>query len=108
MVVRPKPLLLISIKASDTGVPVITDGICFPVCITSFTLTKTRRPRLPPGWENAKSSLVNPRASSKAIANASPITKVAVVLAVGARPRGHASSVTCVFRLTVDAIPSSD
>ena len=51
-------------------------------------------PKAPPGWEKAKSSAEKPLASSSAIANASPITKVTVVLVVGASPRGHASQVT--------------
>ena len=57
----------------------------------SDTKVSKRRPNMPPGCERAKSSGLNPRASSKATANASPIAICAVVLAVGARLSGQAS-----------------
>ena len=47
----------------------------------------------------AKSLLLNSLASSKATAIASPRASAAVVLVVGARSRGHASSDTPVSRL---------
>jgi len=59
------------------------------------------RPRLPAGWERAKSSSVNPRAFSSATANASPTASAAVVLAVGARFNGQASAGTPMSRCTV-------
>src|ERR1051326_2045757 len=67
-----------------------TVGICSPACIRSRTRMK-RLPSLPPGWRNAKSSSLKPFRSRSAIASASPRARVAVVDAVGARPRGHAS-----------------
>ena len=48
-------------------------------------------PSWPPGWRRAKSSRVKPRASSSAMARASPSARVAVVEAVGARLSGQAS-----------------
>ena len=54
--------------------------------------------RLPPGWERAKSSSVKPRASSTAMASASPMASAAVVLAVGARLSGQASCATRASR----------
>ena len=66
-------------------------GISSPVCISSSTRS-SRRPRAPPGWRAAKSSARKPRRSSSATASASPSASAAVVLAVGARPSGHASS----------------
>jgi len=59
--------------------------------MTSRTVQVRRRPRSPPGCNRAKSSGPNPRNSDRAIARASPIARVAVVLAVGARSCGHAS-----------------
>ena len=57
----------------------------------------------PPGCEKAKSSALKPRASSRAMASASPSTKVTVVLVVGARLSGHASRATSILRLVVAA-----
>ena len=57
----------------------------------SFTRSKSVRPSVPAGWNLAKSSRVTPRLSSNTIARASPRASAAVVLAVGARARGHAS-----------------
>ena len=54
------------------------------------------RPSAPPGCERAKSSSRKPRASSSATASASPSAICAVVLAVGARFSGHASSSTAL------------
>ena len=67
----------------------------------SSTCSKSRRPRLPPGWERAKSSSEKPRASSTATASASPMASAAVVLAVGARFRGQASVSTLTSSTTV-------
>ena len=69
--------------------------------MTSSTCSSSRRPRLPPGCERAKSSSVKPRASSSATASASPIASAAVVLAVGARLSGQASAGTLTSRCTV-------
>ena len=93
-VVKPKPFSLISSSAFVSVVSADTLGISSPECMTSFTFTNKRRPSFPPGWDNAKSLWVKPRASSNAIAMASPITRVAVVLDVGASPNGQASSST--------------
>ncbi len=62
--------------------------------------TSRRRPRLPAGCERAKSSELKPRASSRATARASPSARLAVVLEVGARPSGQASSGTLTSRCT--------
>ena len=56
-------------------------------------------PNAPPGWNRAKSCAVKPRILSSVIASASPITIWAVVLEVGARLFGQASSATVVFRI---------
>ena len=48
----------------------------------------------PPGWDFAKSSTENPLFSNSATAIASPIANAAVVLAVGAKFNGQASSST--------------
>ncbi len=71
-----------------------------PVRMTSATRVSNRRPSVPPGCERAKSSTENPRASSSASASASPSASAAVVLAVGARPSGHASASTAASRCT--------
>ena len=92
--VIPSPLRLISSRPSRKGVSGATHGSCSPVRITSSTCSNRRRPEVPPGCERAKSSSVKPRASSTATASASPIASVAVVLAVGARLCGQASSGT--------------
>ena len=62
--------------------------------------------QVPPGCERAKSWRVKPRASSSATASASPIASVAVVLAVGARFSGQASSGTLTSSTTF-AAPAS-
>ncbi len=59
-----------------------------------------RRPSAPAGCERAKSSAVKPRASSSATASASPSTSAVVVLEVGARPSGQASSGALASRCT--------
>ena len=56
-----------------------------------MTCNNKRLPNAPAGCERAKSSAVKPRASSSATAKASPKANVAVVLDVGAKPKGHAS-----------------
>jgi hypothetical protein len=59
--------------------------------IKSFTWYLIPLPNAPLGWYTKKSSSVKPRFFSKQTANASPIANVAVVLAVGALPKGQAS-----------------
>ena len=74
----------------------------------SLTRVSKRRPSAPPGCERAKSSALNPRASSSATASASPSASCAVVLAVGARLSGQASfstplsSTTSAWRARVE------
>lgn len=62
----------------------------------SLTLVSSARPREPPGWRLAKSRAVKWRASTRAMARASPMTSMAVVLEVGARFSGQASRETPV------------
>ena len=83
--------------------PGSTTGRSSPVRITSATCSSSLRPSAPPGCERAKSCGVKPRASSSATASASPIASVAVVLAVGARLSGQASSATLTSRWTLAA-----
>jgi len=61
---------------------------------------------LPPGCRLAKSSCRKPFLTSSTIASASPRARAAVVLAVGARFNGHASSLTWQSRMTSDACAS--
>ena len=58
------------------------------------------RPMAPEGCSRAKSLCLNPRACNTVIASASPITSIAVVLAVGARLNGQASRGTRTFNTT--------
>ena len=96
-----------SIRPSARVVSARTLGTCPPIRITSLT-NKRRRPRVPAGWERAKSSSVKPRALSRATASASPIANAAVVLAVGARFKGQASAGTPMSRCTVAMRASAD
>ena len=66
-------------------------GILSPTCIISSTVNSKRLPKEPLGCEIAKSLDEKFRHSVNVAANASPIAKLAVVLAVGAKLRGHAS-----------------
>ena len=63
----------------------------------SPTRDSIARPMAPEGWNLAKSCRLKPRACSTAIASASPMTSMAVVLAVGARLNGQASLGTRTF-----------
>jgi len=99
-VVMPKPLAVISSSASRITVSGGTRGTSRPWCMISLTRSSSLRPRAPPGCENAKSSAEKPRASSSAIASASPITSATVVLEVGARSSGQASASTPTSRFT--------
>ena len=98
--VMPRCLRVISTSAAVRLASGGTRGTLSPACITSLILSSRRRPRLPAGCERAKSSEVKPRASSSAIASASPSTSAAVVLVVGARPSGQASFVMLPSRCT--------
>ena len=92
--VIPRPLRDISARPSTSGVCGRTRGTSAPRRMMSSTRVNTRRASAPPGCERAKSTAVKPRASSSATASASPIASAAVVLAVGARLSGQASSGT--------------
>ena len=102
------PLLLIVTTASPSVASMPTIGSASPLTMTSRTRVSRRRPIGPPGCERAKSSTEKPRASSSAIASASPSASVAVVLAVGARPSGQASASTAASRCTSAACASDD
>src|SRR5690606_1975176 len=106
--VMPSPFWVISSSASRSEVPRLTCGSCAPLCMTCSTFSSRRRPSAPPGWEKAKSSAVKPRASSSAMANASPSTRLAVVDDVGARLSGQASAATLASRLTAAALASTE
>ena len=85
-----------------------TKGTFSPVSIISSTFNKRRLPKLPAGCKNAKSSMVKFLFSNKAIARASPRTVIAVVLEVGARSYGHASSLTPKFKTILLCFPKTD
>src|ERR1700750_1637944 len=106
--VMPRRLRGISTRASLMVASTPTRGTSSTACITSEMCTGRRRPRLPAGCERAKSSGVNPRASSRATASASPMTSAAVVLAVGASPCGQASEATFASRLRSAWVASDD
>src|SRR6266545_605954 len=71
------------------------------VSITSATRRSSFRPSAPLGWSAAKSSRRNPLTSSSVTARASPRASATVVLAVGARVSGQASSTTDASSATV-------
>ena len=66
------------------------------------------RPSRPPGCRSAKCSASEALALRQRHASASPSASAAVVLAVGARFIGHASSATWQLSVTSDAWPSVD
>src|SRR2546429_4984797 len=76
--------------------------------ITSATRSSRFRPSAPPGCSAAKSSRRNPFFSSSVTARASPSASATVVLAVGARVSGHASSVTPASSTTSACRASSE
>jgi len=86
--VAPNRLELISVIASDTDTFSLTIGISFPMIIIASTFKSNCLPRLPPGWNNAKSSLVKLRFCRSVRASASPIANAAVVEEVGADRTG--------------------
>ena len=63
-------------------------------------------PRLPAGWKRAKSSRPKFRSRLVTSARASPTASIAVVLLLGARPSGQASSTGPSSRTTRAARPS--
>jgi len=69
-----------------------TRGMASPVCIRSSTFKRSFLPIVPPGWREAKSSILKFLFSIRAIESASPRARVAVVLDVGTILKGHASS----------------
>ncbi len=93
--------------SSGTGVVADTTGALSPPCI-SCDARISRLPSLPPGWSEAKSSSRKPFSTSSAIANASPSASAAVVLAVGMRLSGHASSDTRQSSATSAAVARVD
>ena len=107
MAVAPRPLALISRMSSPKPASGGTEGASAPGRMTSLTSVSNLRPKAPPGCERAKSSALNPRASSRATANASPMASCAVVLAVGARLSGQASLSTPLSR-AMSACRASD
>ena len=105
--VMPSRLLDISWNTSGIGVDTRTIGAASPACITCSTRIR-RRPSLPPGCSDANCSSRKPLRTSSVIASASPIASAAVVLAVGTRFIGHASSAMPQSRVTSAARASVD
>ncbi len=99
--VIPRPLRDISRSPCARVAPGAIRGRSAPVRMMSSTRRNSRRPNVPPGCERAKSVAVKPRASSSVTASASPMASIAVVLAVGARLSGQASSGTVTSKATV-------
>src|SRR5262245_33510437 len=97
--VTPSRFPLISTTVSLSEAVSATTGTSGPRCIRSST-RRRRRPSAPAGCRSAKSSAEKPRSSSSAIASASPSAIWTVVDAVGASPRGHASSGTLTSSTT--------
>ena len=104
--VMPRPLADIVATTSGTRAPGATRGTCSPACINRSTRSR-RLPSCPPGCRLAKSLSPNPLRTISVIARASPRASAAVVLAVGARFSGHASSSTRQSRVTSAARPSA-
>ena len=107
-IVMPIPLRDISSSACDIVASIPTTGRAAPLRITSETRVKSFRPSAPPGCERAKSAGPKPRACRQATASASPIAREAVVLEVGARFSGQASSVTLTSKWTSASRASSE
>jgi hypothetical protein len=101
IVVTPRRLLVISIMASLSDALWLVIGSAWRLCIICSMVSKSLRPRLPAGCENAKSCLVNCLACNSVMAMTSPRTSIAVVLEVGARLSGHASLLMGTCRLRV-------
>ena len=77
-------------RQSTTGVVGATAGTRSPARIASAQVISLR-PSAPPGWKRAYCSGVNFRWRCTVSARASPRASIAVVLALGAKPRGQAS-----------------
>ena len=75
-----------------SGVSGKTFGIAAPLRMMSSTFSSSLRPSRAARMRKRKILGVNPRASSSAIASASPMASAAAVLDVGARFSGQASS----------------
>ena len=71
-------------------------GISSPETMTSFAERRSLFPKVPPGCDLAKSSGLKSFLFINEIASASPQTRVAVALEVGARSRGQASFSTFI------------
>ena len=91
-----------SITSAKLSVSLAIGSFSGSVNIKSATLYVKPFPKAPDGWKIRKSSFVNPRFSSKHTAKASPIARVAVVLAVGALFNGQASFSTEISNVTSD------
>ena len=96
----PSPLSVMINKASVTVAVPLTTGFSLPPCMMSPTVSNSCRPRLPPGWNTANCLEVKLCFPMSAMASASPKARAAVVLEVGASPRGQASLFTPTFRTT--------
>ncbi len=100
MAVIPMPLPTFPGWPRDSDAPMPTKGRRAPVRMMSRTCTSSfRRARRRDGaWRSRRR--LKPRASSSAIASASPSARAAVVLAVGASSSGQASRSTAASRCT--------
>ena len=100
-----RPTVLITPAVSRRLALAETVGLAAPVRITSRTRTR-RLPSAPAGCSSANCSGENPRRWSTVMASASPRASSAAVLAVGARPSGHASGTGPISRTTSAACAS--
>ena len=91
--VAPKRLWVISMMTRVRLSSGPTSGRSF-LTYRSLTRRYNCLPKAPPGWNFAKSSVEKPRHLININASASPMTSCAVVLLVGARLLGMASSFT--------------
>ncbi len=85
MITIPRPFLVISTSASDNVALGLIRGISSPVFIMLVTKVNNLLPSEPEGCDLAKSSGVKPFIVRSDTAMASPIARVAVVDAVGAK-----------------------
>ena len=95
-------------SASRTVILRLTVGISSLICMMSLTFSSSFLPSVPLGCRDAKSACLNLRASSSETARASPITNIAVVLAVGTRFRLPASRSTEVSSTISDSLARED
>ena len=103
----PRRARVISASTSRIGLSSRTAGRSSPRRMAPST-RRARRNRPPPGCRSAKSSGLKPFSTSTVIARASPSASAAVVLAVGTRFIGQASSETEQSSTTVAARASVD